>query len=118
MPVEIQTTRWKTFDGLDFATEAEAVKHEAEHYQQALVGLTAEQVAAAVARQPDAIGIANALEKAGTTIAKVRLAQGERRRARNGGGGETDPTPAHAPPHDPETGEIHGGTIAVDPDEI
>lgn len=80
----VTTPEWEAFDGKRFPTEAEAKAHEKENFHHALVGLTAEQVAAALARAPEAIGVADAIERAGTTIAAVRLAAGERKRARNG----------------------------------
>ena len=105
-----QVTRWITFDGRDFGTEAEAKAHEEDHFQVALVGLTAEQVAAAVAWAPEARAISDALERAGGLVARTRLAAGFRKRARNGSaaavgddaaGAATEPEDS-PPPADPD----------------
>jgi DNA-binding transcriptional MerR regulator len=66
------------FDGTRFFSEEECAAYEAAHWQRQLVGMTLEQVEAALARED--VDRADALEKAGQRIARKRLADGERRR--------------------------------------
>ena len=75
-----QITQYQAFDGETFATEAECRTHEAGLSHMRLVGLTAEQVEAAIARtDPD---LAKAIEDVGAKIARVRRESGELRRTR------------------------------------
>lgn len=72
MPTELTTTVWKAFDGSTFLTFEEAKSHEDTNFSALLVGLTAEQIGAALDRKPEAIHIADALEKAGSIIGRAR----------------------------------------------
>lgn len=83
-----QTTRWKTFDGRDFATEAEASTHEDTNFVQLLAGLTVEGVQAAVERDPRVLAVSNAIERAAYLIAKARREAGDLRRRPKGSGSE------------------------------
>ena len=102
MAEERMVPMWFAFDGKGFPTKAECEAHERDHFQIALVGLTAEKIAAAVARDPDVRAISDALERAGSLIARARLAEGERKRARNGASKGATPAeePTRGPPAD------------------
>lgn len=78
-----------TRDGQRFDTEAEARAHEREHFASMLVGLTAEQVAAALTREDR--DLADALERAGDTIKDKRREAGDLKRRPKG---ETPPDQA------------------------
>jgi len=81
---------FKAFTGVVFPTEADCRAHEREMAHRRLIGLTEEQVMAAVERRD--VELAEAIEAVGTKIAADRRAAGEFRRARNGAkeaGGET-----------------------------
>ena len=83
MPAAIQV--WKTRDGKHFDVEAEARAHERENFAVLLVGLTTQEVEAALSRQDR--DLADAIERAGTSIKAKRLGSGELRRARPDGNG-------------------------------
>lgn len=98
MPIEITTTVYKTFDGMTFLTFEEAKDHEDTNFSALLVGLTAEQIAAALDRKPEALHIADALEKAGNIIGRARREAGQFRRATKArAAGETEPAPEAEP---------------------
>jgi hypothetical protein len=71
-------TRYISFDGKEFKTEAECAAYETKHWDGLLIGMTKDQLDAAKTRTD--IARANALERIGVGIAKVRLANGDRRR--------------------------------------
>ena len=66
-------------DGTEFDTSDEAKNHEADALPSKLVGLTLEQVRAAILREDTAL--ADAIEKIGGAIAILRRESGEKRRA-------------------------------------
>ena len=66
------------FDDTPFTTQEACEKYEAENFAKRLVGLTEEEVQAALTRtDPD---LAEAFEKAGNTIGKLRREAGEFKR--------------------------------------
>lgn len=75
---DVQTTIYEAFDGKRFLTEQECNDYESAHWHHQLVGLTIEDVDAALDRTN--VDRADAFEKAGQRIARKRLADGERRR--------------------------------------
>jgi hypothetical protein len=99
----VQVPRWRAFDGEEFETEAEARAHEDANYPALLVGLTAEQIAAALERKPEALALSEALERAGNTVKRARYDVGELKRQRRKGGeaaaaGTTEPADSETPP--------------------
>ena len=84
MPEAVTVTRYRTFDGEEFATEAEARAHESEHFQNLLVGRSDVDIAAALRRDSGQIALADALERAGAVIARPRRAGGDLKRHRKG----------------------------------
>lgn len=68
---EIQTKAFVAFDGKPFLTEKECADYEAANYRMLLVGLTQEQVDAALSRTD--LDRANALEIAAKHVARIRL---------------------------------------------
>lgn len=74
-------TKYLSFDGIEFPTKEECLKHEADNFAARLVGLTAEQVAAALTREN--IEIADALESAGKIVTKLRIDAGDLKRSRS-----------------------------------
>jgi hypothetical protein len=75
-----QVTAYESFDGRTFATAAECRQHEKDQAPARLVGLTAEQVAAAMDRR-DA-DLAEAFETVGARIAAARREAGDLKRRR------------------------------------
>ena len=73
-----KVTIYEAFDGRQFESEAACTSYEAEHIEMQVVGLTAEQVRAALSRED--VGLADALEKIGMLIRKRRVESGELRR--------------------------------------
>ena len=67
------------FDGTPFLTEKDCVAYEDGHWHKQLVGMTLEQVIAALERND--IDRANAFERAARKIAKLRVEAGDRLRA-------------------------------------
>ena len=63
---------FKAVDGEVFDTMAECKAHESKNVENALVGLTIEQIRAAIVREPDALHLSDAIEKVGSSIARVR----------------------------------------------
>lgn len=114
MAEERQVPRWFAFDGTDYPTRAECEEYEETHFQRALVGLTAEQVAAALERDPKVRGVSDALERAGTLVARARLKAGERKRAPAGSkaalSGDDQSITSDSP--------TSPATIGRDPDEL
>ena len=102
----VHIPRWITFDGRDFPTKEEAEAHEDANYATLLVGLTAPQITAALVRDPSAILVADAIEKAGSLIARARRAAGELRRRPNG---EPDAATRTAPENE-GVGVLRGST--------
>lgn len=86
-------TMYQACDGQSFETEAHCRAHEAKMAHLRLVGLTADDVQAAIAR--DNVELADAIEAVGTTIARARRAGGDLRRQRRGNG-QAEPAPAAA----------------------
>ena len=68
------------FDGKTFATAEECKAYEAQHVGAQLVGLTIEQVNAAISRED--VELADAIEKVGARIAATRREGGDLRRQR------------------------------------
>ena len=87
-----QTTTYVAFDGKRFDSATECRAYEKANAHRQLVGLTAEQVDAAIARTDT--DLADAIEAAGDAIRKARLGSGELRRKRKGSGGEGEAAPA------------------------
>ena len=84
-----EITKYAAFDGKEFDSAAACRKYEAEHAEAKLIGLTAEQLAAAASREPtdkvpDAIEIADAIEDLAKKIRDKRLGDGEFRRKPKG----------------------------------
>jgi hypothetical protein len=73
-------TKYEAFDGETFATQEECAAHEASCVQMRLIGLSLEQVEAAIKRE-DA-ELADAIEAVGAKIARARRESGELRRER------------------------------------
>ncbi len=106
MPKEVRV--WRTRDGRHFDNEAEARAYEKENFVLLLIGLTNDDVFAALSRQDR--DLADAIERAGAVIKAKRLGSGELRRQRSDNGAhqaqaeaEADEGPADAvsgPPWD------------------
>jgi hypothetical protein len=76
--------KFEAFDGTSFDTEAECKSYEREHAGAQLVGLTGEQITAALARSDEAgIALAEAIEAVAYRIKKRRLENGDRKRRRS-----------------------------------
>ena len=95
MVQEVQITAYKAFDGKTFPTAKEARAHEEAHGPASLVGLTLQQVEAAMRREDR--DLADAIEFVGTRISEKRRADGELRRRPKGNGEATAQTPPQAP---------------------
>jgi hypothetical protein len=122
MPSELTTVAYKTFDGLTFLTFVEAKDHEDRNFSTLLVGLTADQIAAALDRKPKAIHIADALEKAGSIIGRARREAGQfRRPSRSRNGDEPDSAPPKGEPKadkPPTGGEALSDRVAAKEAEL
>lgn len=77
-------TKYLSFDGIEFPDADACRRHEAENFAARLVGLTAEQVAAALTREDPEL--AEGFETAGKVIRELRIKAGDLKRARNGEG--------------------------------
>lgn len=75
-------TMFEAFTGAVFPTEVDCRAHERENAHRRMIGLTEEQVMAAIERRDPEL--AEAIEAVGTRIANDRRAAGEFKRARNG----------------------------------
>ncbi len=112
---------FEAFDGTRFDDKTECASYESMNFEGRLVGLTLEQVRAALLRHDPEL--AEAIEEAGNRIAKLRRTSGElKRRPASAKVAEpvaieeavpaapedapAPPTAPDLPPHDPETGEI------------
>ena len=73
-------TIYEAFDGQTFESAEACKAHEAAHVETRLIGLTLEQVRAAITRED--VELADAFEKVGSRIAKARIDAGELRRGR------------------------------------
>jgi hypothetical protein len=73
-------TKFEAFDGEVFPTQEECLAHEASCVQMRLIGLTGDQIEAAIKREDPEL--ANAIEAVGVKIARARRESGELRRAR------------------------------------
>ena len=104
----VNVPRWRAFDGAEFPTEAEAKAHEEQHFAVMLCALSREDVDAALDRKPEALALADAIEKAGAIIARKRRESGELRRARNGEGKGSATAGSTAPEHEPSEGQESG----------
>jgi len=86
----VTTTNYVAFDGVPHPTEAECRAYEKRLAHIRLVGLTIEQVEAALSRtDPE---LADAIEVIGSRIARARLADGDRKHER-----KSAPKPGEAP---------------------
>jgi ABC-type taurine transport system substrate-binding protein len=74
--------KFLAFDGKVFETVEECAAHEAAKPEARVVGLTPEQVAAALARTD--IDLADAFEAIGSKIARARRESGDLKRTRKG----------------------------------
>ncbi len=112
---------FEAFDGTRFDDKTECASYESMNVESRLVGLTIEQVRAAILRHD--LELAEAFEEIGNRIAKLRRTAGEfKRRQASAKAAEpaaieepalaapqdapAPPTAPDLPPHDPETGEI------------
>lgn len=80
-------TRYAAFDGKEFDSAADCRKYENDHSGGRLIGLTPEQIEAAMDRKvsdrvPDALEIADAIERVAYQISKKRIESGDVRRKR------------------------------------
>ncbi len=75
-----QIVQWLSFDGETFDDEGKCKAHEESISWRRLIGLTEEQVQAAISREDTEL--ADALEQIGTAIARARRGAGELKRAR------------------------------------
>lgn len=91
---------WRSFDGVDHPTEEACAKHEAEAWPLRFVGLSVEEVNAALERRDT--DLADAFEKAGNQIRALRYEAGELRRAPNRRQADEAPT---EPPAEPPSGQ-------------
>ena len=91
-----QITKFVAFDGVEFTTESACRSHESDNAHKLLIGLTAEQIDAAIAGEQE--DIAEALETVGAKIARDRRARGELKRKRAPKDAPaTEPEPVHHP---------------------
>lgn len=95
-------TQYQAFDGKMFDAIEQCKAHEDAHVESRLVGLTIEQVRAALARHKDHRDLADAIEAVGSKIANARREAGELRAVRKPKP-EAPAVPAAepAPPADP-----------------
>ena len=100
-----QINVWQAVDGVNFNTEEECRVHEADHPEWLLIGLTLEDVEAAINKSVGTI--ADALEAVGARIARQRRARGEFKRQRGSAAPEA-PSEA-APANDAGTELVAGG---------
>lgn len=77
---------FEAFDGQRFESADECKAHEAEHVEGRLVGLTIDQVRAALAREDTELG--DAIERVGSRIAQARRDAGDMRRKSSKPGGD------------------------------
>ena len=77
-------TKFEAFDGEVFPTQEECIAHEASCVQMRLIGLTGDQVEAAIKRED--VDLADAIEAVGAKIARARRESGDLRRIRKSGG--------------------------------
>lgn len=104
---------WKAFTGIVFPTQEACLSHEREQVHVRLVGLTLEQVMAAIERRD--LELADAIEVVGTRIANDRREAGEFKRQRK----SAAPEPALAiegPRPDPESAEFARDFGLVNPE--
>jgi hypothetical protein len=87
------------FDGQQFATAGECRQHERDNAHTLLIGLTFEQISAALARVD--LDLAEAIERVGSQIAAARRAAGDMRRKR--GAEESTEPPAEEPADNAES---------------
>lgn len=100
---EQQRTVYVAFDGTEFPSASACREHERGKAHERLVGLTPEQIGAALDRSDPEL--AEALEIVGDRIKAARLAAGEYKRKRSAENGEpaTEPQPQPStPPADDE----------------
>ena len=90
-------TIYEAFDGQTFDNADACKAHEAAHVETRLIGLSLEQVRAAITRED--VELADAFEKVGSRIAKARIDAGELRRGRKAAAEQDVPeNPAPAAP--------------------
>ncbi|GGC90697.1 hypothetical protein [Chelatococcus reniformis] len=105
---QVTLTKYRAFDGRDFDSADECRAHERANSSGALVGLTLEQVEAAIVRT-DA-SLADAIEEVAKRITRARLDAGERRRRPRGQAAADGATP--------EIVDAVSGEITKGPDEL
>ena len=89
-------TRFEAFDGTAFDDEAECRAYEAARPELALVGLSLEEVTAALNRTDE--GLADAIEAIGARLARDRRSSGSLKRTRkSNGAAEPTDEPAGVP---------------------
>jgi len=71
-------TIYVAFDGEEFETAAACEAHEANHFARQFVGLTSDQVNQALSREN--LALADAFEKAGNIVTKLRREAGDMKR--------------------------------------
>ena len=76
-------TKFEAFTGETFDTEAECKAHEKANVHRRFVGLTQEQVDAALSRAD--VELADAFEVVGSKISRARIAEGNLKRERRAG---------------------------------
>jgi hypothetical protein len=86
---EVTRTVYESFDGRAFDTAAECRAHERENVHLALVGLTIEQVDAALSRDNKHLG--DAIEAVALRIRQKRIEDGDLKRARRKEGDSATP---------------------------
>jgi hypothetical protein len=88
--------KFLAFDGKIFETIEECAAHEAARPEARVVGLTADQVAAALARTD--VDLADAFEALGSKIARARRESGDLKRTRkSNGAAESADEPLNVP---------------------
>lgn len=113
-------TKYVSFDGVEHDDPESCKRHEKENFAARLVGLTAEQIAAALAYETteavDGVEIAEAIENARRVIFERRRELGIFKRARNG----TVTTEPLKITHEPATAVVTGdadGAASVSDDQ-
>lgn len=76
----VQVPKWRSFDGRDFATEAEAEAHEKANFKIVLVGLSVEKIDDALDRKAGSENVGAAIERAAYLIATARRKAGDLKR--------------------------------------
>lgn len=85
--IKIEREGFAAFDNTTFENEQACMEYERANFDRHLVGLTHDQVKAAISRED--VSLANSIEWAGSVIAKARRDAGELRRKPNSKPDET-----------------------------